>query len=58
VLIQPALGGIDMLSFKAFDRAIEAGYLAALEAISRLALPSQAEQLQARATAREARASR
>jgi len=55
VLIQPALEGISMLSFTAFDRALEAGYRAALEAISRLALPSQAEQLGVLAAARKAR---
>ena len=39
VLIQPMLDGIDMLSFKAFDRAIDAGYRAAMEAMPRLTLP-------------------
>ena len=51
ILIQPTLGGIDMLSFKAFDRAIEAGYRAALEAIPRLELPNQVEPLRARPAA-------
>jgi NTE family protein len=40
VLIQPVLDGIDMMSFKAFDRAVEAGYRAALEAIPRLVVPA------------------
>jgi len=51
VLIQPALGGIDMLSFKAFDRAVEAGYRAALEAIPRLEMPDRVEPPPARSAA-------
>jgi predicted acylesterase/phospholipase RssA len=40
-LIQPKLDGINMLSFKAFDRAVEAGYQATLEALSHLNLTSR-----------------
>jgi NTE family protein len=51
ILIQPALGGIDMLSFKAFDTAIEAGYRATKEAIPRLRRPLMLPPLLARSAA-------
>src|SRR5262249_61738679 len=39
LLIQPRLEGIDMLSFDAFDTAVEFGYRAAMEAIEGLEKP-------------------
>ena len=36
LLIEPNVAGINLLSFKAFDKAVEAGYQAAIEAIPRL----------------------
>jgi NTE family protein len=51
VLIQPALDGVDMLSFKAFDKAVEAGYRAALEAIPTLDPLRRGELMRASATA-------
>jgi NTE family protein len=39
VLVQPQLEGIDVFSFASFDRAIELGYQATMEAIERLEVP-------------------
>jgi len=36
VLIEPIVTGINLLSFKAFDKAVEAGYQAAIDAIPNL----------------------
>jgi NTE family protein len=39
LLIQPRLEGIDMLSFDSFDKAVELGYQATMEALERLETP-------------------
>jgi predicted acylesterase/phospholipase RssA len=36
ILIQPELTGIDMLSFHAFHKAVDLGYHAGIEAVSRI----------------------
>jgi NTE family protein len=51
VLIEPSVDGINMLSFKSFDRAVEAGYQAAIETLKTLRLPGPMWTPQSRAAA-------
>ena len=51
VLIEPSVDGINMLSFKSFDRAVESGYRAAIETLKTLRLPSPLSMQRSRAAA-------